>query len=151
MKPFPWKCGTCRQRGLVPAVVDYQTELIYDGCAYTLSLPGLSVFRCEQCGAIVLNDEADRKITDALRTAAGLLSPEQIRRGRERFGLSQKQLAHYLQVGEETLARWETGGQMQSRAMDRLLRIYFQVPEGRRFIETTANASAELNPSTPSA
>jgi putative zinc finger/helix-turn-helix YgiT family protein len=151
MKPFPWKCGTCRQRGRVPAVVDYQTELTYDGCTYRLSLPGLKVFRCELCGAIVLDDEADKKISTALRSAAGLLSSEEIRRGREKLGLSQNQLAHYLQVDEATLARWETGGQIPSRAMDRLLRIYFQVPEARHFIETTASAPAGLNQSAPSA
>jgi hypothetical protein len=52
MKPFPWKCGTCRQRGLIPAVIDYQTELTHDGRAYLLNLPALNVFRCERCGAI---------------------------------------------------------------------------------------------------
>jgi putative zinc finger/helix-turn-helix YgiT family protein len=146
MKPFPWKCGTCRQHGLVPAVLDYQVELTHDGRAHELNLPALHVFRCEKCGAIVLDDEADKKISDALREAAGLLAPEEIRRGREKLGLTQKQLAHYLQVGEETLARWETGGQIQSRAMDRLLRIYFQVPEARHFLETTASAAALNQP-----
>lgn len=150
MKPFPWKCGTCRQRGLVPAVIDYQVELTHDGRAYLINLPGLNVFRCEQCAAIVLDDEADKKISDALHAAAGLLPAEEIRRGREKLGLTQKQLAHYLQVGEATLSRWETGGQIQQRAMDRLLRIYFQVPEARRFIETTASAPAEWNPPAPS-
>lgn len=144
MKPFPWKCGTCRQRGLVPAILDYQVELAHDGRPYTVKLPSLSVFRCERCGAIVLDDEADQKISDALRRAAGLLSPEEIRRGREKLGLTQKQLAHYLQVGEATLSRWETGGQTQQRSLDRLLRMYFQVPEARRFLEETANASVDL-------
>jgi len=151
MKPFPWKCGTCRQYGLVPAVLDYQTEIAHDGRVHQLSLPALKVFRCEQCGAIVLDDEACKKITAALRAAAGLLSAEEIRRGREALGLSQEQFARYLQVDQETLARWETGGQLPSRAMDRLLRIYFQVPEARHFIETTANAPAELNLPSPSA
>ena len=151
MKPFPWKCGTCRQRGLVPAVLDYQTEITHDGRVYQLSLPALKVFRCEQCSAIVLDDEACKKITAALRAAAGLLSPEEIRRGREALGLSQEQFARYLQVAPETLARWETGGQTPQHSMDRLMRIYFQVPEARRFLETAASAPAELNQSTPSA
>jgi putative zinc finger/helix-turn-helix YgiT family protein len=151
MKPFPWKCGACRQRGLVPAVIDYQVELTHDGRAYPMNLPALNVFRCELCGAIVLDNAADKKISDALRAAAGLLSPEDIRRGREKLGLTQKQLAHYLQVGEATLSRWETGAQIQQRAMDRLLRVYFQVPEARYFIETTAQGcSASLQmPETP--
>jgi putative zinc finger/helix-turn-helix YgiT family protein len=151
MKPFPWKCGTCRQRGLVPAVLDYQTEITHDGRVYQLSLLALNVFRCEQCGAIVLDDEACKKITAALRVAAGLLSPEEIQRGRETLGLTQEQFARYLQVDQETLARWETGGQTPQHSMDRLLRIYFQVPEARHFIETTASAPTELNPPAPTA
>jgi putative zinc finger/helix-turn-helix YgiT family protein len=145
MKPFPWKCGTCRQRGLIPAVLDYQADVGHDGRIYPLTLPALSVFRCELCGAIVLDDEADKKITDALRQAAGLLSPEQIRRGREALGLTQKQLAHNLQVGEATLSRWETGGQLQQRSLDRLMRLYFQVPEARRFLEDAAITPAGLD------
>jgi putative zinc finger/helix-turn-helix YgiT family protein len=142
MKPFPWKCGTCRQRGLAPAVIDYQTEVTHDGRTYTLALAALKVLRCGQCGAIVLDDEADEKISDALRAEARLLRPEEIRRGRESLGLTQKQLAHYLQVGESTLSRWETGVQIQQRSLDRLMRIYFQVPEARRFLEETAMASS---------
>jgi putative zinc finger/helix-turn-helix YgiT family protein len=148
MKPYPWKCGTCRQRGLTPAVVDYKVELSHDGRSYTLTLPGLHVLRCQQCGAIVLDDEADIKITNALREAAGLLAPEEIRRGREVLGLTQKQLAHYLQVGESTLSRWETGGQIQQRSLDRLMRIYFHVPEARRFLEETAAALPDVAQST---
>ena len=145
MKPFPWKCGTCRQRGLTPAVLDYQADVGHDGRSYPLTIPALHVFRCELCGAIVLGDEADKKITDALRQAAGLLSPQEIRRGREALGLTQKQLAHNLQVGEATLSRWETGGQLQQRCLDRLLRIYFQVPEARRFLEDASLAAASID------
>jgi putative zinc finger/helix-turn-helix YgiT family protein len=150
MKPFPWKCGTCRNRGLQPVVLDYAAEIGHDGRAYQVTVPALSVLRCEQCGAIVLNEEADRRISEALRTAAGLLSPEEIRRGREKLGLTQKQLANHLQVGEATLSRWETGGQIQQRSMDRLLRLYFQVPEARQFLETTASARPCLNQPTSS-
>ena len=151
MKSYPWKCGTCRERALVPVVIDYQTEVGHDGRTYPVTLPALSVLRCSRCGAIVLDDEADDKVSNALRRAAGLLSPEEIRRGRESLGLTQKQLAQKLQVGEATLSRWETGGQIQQRSMDQLLRIYFQVPEARRFLEETARPSVGLNQPAPSA
>ncbi len=151
MKPFPWKCGTCRERGLVPAVIDYQREIGHDGRTYPIAIPALHVFRCNQCGAIVLDDEADKMVSDALRKAAGLLSPQEIRRGRESLGLTQKQLAQNLQVCEATLSRWETGGQLQTRSLDRLLRIYFQVPEARRFLEEVGIAPVGLNQLTPSA
>lgn len=145
MKPFPWKCGTCRERALVPAVIDYQTEVGHDGRAYTIIVPALNVLRCSRCGAIVLDDEADQKVTDALRRAAGLLSPEEIRRGRESLRITQKQLAQKLQIGEATLSRWETGGQIQQRCLDRLMRIYFQVPEARRFLEEMTMTPANLH------
>jgi len=150
MKPFPWKCGSCLERALVPAVIDYQAEVGHDGWTYQITIPALHVFRCDRCGSIVLDDEANKKVSEALRQAAGLLSPEQVRRGREKLGLTQKQLAQVLQVHEATLSRWETGGQLQQRSMDRLMRLYFQVPEARRFLEETAAVPADLNPPTPS-
>jgi putative zinc finger/helix-turn-helix YgiT family protein len=150
MKPFPWKCGTCRERGLVPSVIDYRTEITHDGRKYALALASLSVFRCERCGAIVLDDEADQRISEALRTAAGLLSPQEIQRGREKLGLTQKKLAHHLQVDEATLARWETGGQLQPHSLDRLLRMYFEVPEARRFLAEAAGSFGDLAPSASS-
>jgi putative zinc finger/helix-turn-helix YgiT family protein len=129
-------------------MIDYQTEVTHDGRTYLLNLPALHVLRCGSCGSIVLDDEADEKISDALRAAAGLLSPEEIRRGREALGLTQKQLAHYLQVGESTLSRWETGGQIQQRSLDRLMRTFFHVPEARRFLEETAPVLPGFNQST---
>lgn len=145
MKSFPRKCGTCRERAVVPAVIDYQAEVGHDGRTYTIILPALNVLRCSRCDSIVLDDDADQKVTDALRRAAGLLSPEEIRRGRESLGLTQKQLAQKLQIGEATLSRWETGGQIQQRSLDRLMRIYFQVPEARRFLEEMAITSADFH------
>ena len=37
------------------------------------------------------------------------MAPEEIRQGRERLGLTQKQFANLLGVGEATVSRWETG------------------------------------------
>src|SRR6266545_4999878 len=131
MKPFPWKCGTCRERALAPAVIDYREEVEHDARAYTISIPGLRVLKCANCGALVLDDDANQQVSDALRREAGLLTPSQIRQNREALGLTQKQLANYLQVGESTLSRWETGGQIQQRSLDRFLRLFFRLPEAR--------------------
>ena len=37
-----------------------------------------------------------------------------------------------LRVAKETVSRWETGAQIQQRAMDLLLRLFFDIPEVRR-------------------
>jgi hypothetical protein len=38
-------------------------------------------------------------------------------------------------VGPATVSRWETGGQVQQRSLDKLLRLYFTLPEVRRALE----------------
>ncbi len=124
-KPFPWKCGYCRQRAVQPATVAYSTEVDHDGATYTVTLPQLQVARCAHCGEMVLDDAANRHISDALRRQLGFLFPEQIRSNRETLGLSRHQLAGRLGVTEASVARWEIGAQIQSRAVDRLLRVFF--------------------------
>ena len=53
---------------------------------------------------------------------------EEIRQGREQLGLTQKQFANLLGVGEATVSRWETGAQIQQRALDRFLRVCLASP-----------------------
>ena len=72
-----------------------------------------------------------RKLSNALRTEAKLLHPEQIRANREALGLTQKELARYMQVSEGAVFRWETGAQIQQRCMDAFLRVFFVVKEAR--------------------
>ena len=91
------------------------------------------VARCENCGNVVLDDRANNELIDALRVVAGLLHPSVIRERREALGLTQKTLAGHLRVAESTLSRWESGAQIQQRAMDTLLRGYFYVDEFRVF------------------
>jgi putative zinc finger/helix-turn-helix YgiT family protein len=124
-KPFPWKCSRCRERAVAPATVAYAATLEHDGRPYDVRVPDLRVPRCEKCGKLVMTDDANRRITEALRAEAKLLSPAAIRQHREALGLTQKQLAARLGLAEATLSRWETGGQIQQRAMDRLLRLFF--------------------------
>jgi putative zinc finger/helix-turn-helix YgiT family protein len=148
MKPYPWKCGTCYQRGLFPATIPYTTERQYDGQVYTIPFPALDVLKCQNCGAIVLNDEACNRITEALQRAAGILMPEEIRHHREALGLTQKQLADCVHAHEETVARWERGGQIQNRPMDILLRLFFKLPEVRRelTLNQTTNGTTKETP-----
>jgi putative zinc finger/helix-turn-helix YgiT family protein len=103
----------------------------YDGRAYSVEVPELHAPRCTNCGAIVLDDQANDQITDALRRQIGLLTPEQIRRNRESLGLKQRDFAIILGVGESTVSRWETGTQIQQRSLDKLMRLYFAFPEAR--------------------
>lgn len=107
------------------AVVDYPLRFEHDGRAHEISVPQLHVARCEDCGEIVLDDEANERISASIRAHLGLLTPKQIRQNREQLRLSREQLADALGIAEPTLSRLESGGQIQQRVLDRLLRLYF--------------------------
>lgn len=108
-----------------------QLQIKHDGRLYTVEIPRLRVPRCAACGELVLENDADEQIAQALREQIGLLSGEQIRANREELGLSQRNLAEHLGVAVETISRWENGVLTQTRAMDRYLRVYFGVPAAR--------------------
>lgn len=149
-KRLPRRCVHCRERAVTPTTVPcYSMDTEHDGRKYSFSVSNLEVFRCENCGAIVLDDSANERIENALREAIGVLSPSEIRRRREALGLNQQQLADCLRISMYTLSRWETGAQIQQRAMDALLRTFFDVPEARRFlggeVENPGNSRAAAN------
>jgi putative zinc finger/helix-turn-helix YgiT family protein len=133
IRPFPWTCGTCGQKAARPVTVDYTSEMGHDGKAYTISIPGLEVLECENCHARMLSDGSYERLDEALRRQVGLLTPEEIKHQRKSLGLSQQELADYLQVAPETVSRWETGAQIQQRAMNRHLLGLFKVPDLRAF------------------
>ena len=132
-KPHPWICPECHSRAVSPAREPYEAEVEHDGRSYRVCLPNLELHRCSACGFTIIDDVGNRAISAELRRVAGLLQPEEIRKDREALGLTQKQLAGYLRVAEATLSRWETGGQIQQRALDHLLRAFFDVPEFRAY------------------
>lgn len=140
IRPFPWKCGRCRHREMYPSVGEYITEIVQDGRSYKVTLPSLRTFRCRRCGDVVLDDAANIQITQAFRRVAGLLTPEEIQQNRDRLGLTQEELADRLSVATTTLANWEKGWQIQQRSLDKLMRLFFDLPEARQYLQPSASA-----------
>jgi putative zinc finger/helix-turn-helix YgiT family protein len=130
-KPFPWRCPECGKREVRPSTVRHISEIKHDGRLHTVEVPRLRVPKCDACGEMVFDNDADDQIAKALRQHLGLLSGEQIRKNREDLGLSQRNLAEQLGVAVETISRWENSALTQTRAMDRYLRVYFGVPAVR--------------------
>jgi HTH-type transcriptional regulator/antitoxin MqsA len=87
---------------------------------------------CPKCHEIVLRFQDARRLgEDAIaiyRRRHGLLSADEIRGIRERFGLTQAEFARLLRLGANTLSRWESGRNVQTEAMDTLLRLIRDVP-----------------------
>ena len=83
--------------------------------------------KCPDCGEIILRRDHARSLREGAmahyRAKHGLLSAEEIRAIRERFELTQAQMASLLRLGSNTLSRWESGRNVQTAAMDVLLRL----------------------------
>ena len=58
----------------------------------------------------------------------GLLSASEIRTLRKRFRFRQEDLARLLRLGANTVSRWESGRNVQTAAMDILLRMLRDLP-----------------------
>jgi putative zinc finger/helix-turn-helix YgiT family protein len=136
-KPFPWKCHHCFKNQVVMKTESYDAEFRHDGRLHTFTVPTLRIPVCEACGEKVFTEEVDDQITDALRSHLHLLTPEEIRAGLERLDMTQKEAAERLGIAEATLSRWLTDTQIQSRALDNLLRVFFAVPEVRAVLQGT--------------
>jgi putative zinc finger/helix-turn-helix YgiT family protein len=130
-RPFPWHCPKCRRKEVRPAIVSYSCDMAFDGRMYAVKVTDLTVPRCNHCGELVFNDTAEARVREVLRKQLRLLTSEEIRHARTALGLSQKDLADRLGVAEATISCWETEEQIQSRAMDNLLRVFFALPEVR--------------------
>ncbi len=133
-RPFPWPCSNCATLTVVPAIVDYAAKVKHDGVVHELQVPGLEVPRCQTCGDMVITTAVDEKINDAIRSRFGLLTPQQIRANIDQLGLTQQELAEWLDVAAETISRWMTGALIQSSRMNKRLRMFFAFPEAREML-----------------
>ena len=140
-KPFPWRCPKCLKKEMHPGnLSEHRAKVKHDGRVHEVTINDLRVVECRACGEVGFTLETDEEISRALREKLCLLQPEQIRELRAgRF--TQQALADLLGTAAETISRWETGAVVQSRAMDKLLRLFMTVPgveEALRHPQTVA-------------
>ena len=105
-------------------------------------VPHAQHLRCPKCREIVLRLEDARRLgQDAIglyRERHGLLSADELRALRERFELTQAELARLLHLGPNTVSRWEAGRNAQTEAMDVLLRLLRDVPGSLEYLRRHA-------------
>lgn len=124
-------CLMCGREDLKEATIERRMTVAYEGKQHEILVKGMPVYRCESCGEVFVSDLGDRHVSRALRSALGLLQPEEIKAVRLHSlvrELSQREFAELLGVASESLCRWERGRVIQSRAHDKLIRAFAKMP-----------------------
>ena len=97
---------------------------------------------CPKRHDVVLRADDARRLRehalDLYRKKYGLLTADEIRSLRERFDLTQAEMARLLRLGQNTLSRWEAGRHVQTAAMDVLMRLLRDVPGGLEYLRRHA-------------
>lgn len=107
-----------------------------------VKVPNISHLSCTACHEIVIRLDEVRELRqralELYRQRYGLLSAHQIRSLRVRLDLTQQQLSTLLQLGMNTLSRWESGRNVQTAAMDMLLRLVRDIPQSIDYLKKHA-------------
>lgn len=107
-----------------------------------VAVPSAAHLACATCGEVVLRYRDARRLDEdaaaIYRRKHGLLSAEEIRALRERFELTQADLARLLRLGANTVSRWESGRNVQTGAMDILLRLIRDLPGSVEYLRSHA-------------
>lgn len=107
-----------------------------------VSVPSAVHLRCPKCGEVVLRLSDSRRLQeDAIaiyRKKHGLFSADEIRALRQRFGLTQSELARLLRLGANTISRWESGRNVQTEALEMLLRLIRDLPGSIDYLRRNA-------------
>lgn len=126
LKPF--HCPVCESGMVADARAPY--DVTFRDRVYTV--PDAEVMQCGSCGEVFLapgqSDTLQRIAADAVRTEMGLLTGKEMADFRKSHGLTQAELEKVMGVPEKTVARWEVGSVLQSRAADRFLRVLMAHP-----------------------
>ena len=117
--------GYCpNEQDLVPGyIVDGEIEHIVAGIK--VIAPSFHLV-CKKCGAWLSSNEIEREndifIYDAYKKKVGLLTTSEIKEIRAKRGMSQRQLARFLDIGEKDITRYENGS-VQTRSIDNMIRL----------------------------
>jgi HTH-type transcriptional regulator/antitoxin MqsA len=107
-----------------------------------IRVPNISHLRCPKCGEGLFSLQEAEALRlgafDIYRRTHGLLSADEIRAIRERYGLTQAELARLLRLGGNTVSRWEAVRNVQTAAMDVLLRLIRDLPGSLEYLREHA-------------
>lgn len=123
------KCPVCGEATLQNVRGEFRFEPPANVPGGTIVIPNANWRHCSACGEDIIPHELDQAIDQERYRRLGLLAPVEIRRVRQKTGLSAVDMSHLLGVGEKTYTRWENGRSLQTKASDTLIRLIDKNPE----------------------
>ncbi len=123
-------CDECGKEVKTKVITKRET---YDVCGESIEIDA-SVLVCSECGEELFCEELDNdtlvRVYNEYRRRHKLLMPEEIKKIREQYDLSQRSFAKLLNWGDKTIHRYENGA-IQDRAHNSLL-VFLRDPENMR-------------------
>lgn len=123
-------CETCGKEVETEVVIKEET---YDVCGESIKVDA-RVLVCAECGEEFYCEEFDNATLinayNEYRRKHKLLLPNEIKKIREQYGLSQRSFAKLLNWGDKTICRYENGS-IQDKAHNSLL-LFLREPENMR-------------------
>lgn len=123
-------CEECGREVETKVIAKKET---YDVCGEPVEVDA-QVLVCADCGEEFYSEELDNatlvRTYNEYRRRHKLLLPEEIKKIREQYGLSQRSFARLLNWGDKTICRYENGS-IQDRAHNSLL-LFLREPENMR-------------------
>ena len=127
MKKYCEECGRRVDTKIVPKIETYKV------CGEAVEVEA-QILVCADCGEEFYCEELDNATLinayNVYRRKHKLLLPEEIKKIREQYGLSQRSFAKLLNWGDKTICRYENGS-VQDKAHNSLL-LFLRAPENMR-------------------
>jgi len=126
---MPRECPICGEVGMEEHHGEFRFDFPPNIPGGEFLIPDVTWEECSTCGEAILSPEIEDAIDREHYRRKGLLTPDDIKAIRERTGLSQKEMAERLGVGEKTYTRWENGYSMHNKSNDNMIRLFDRSPE----------------------
>ncbi len=117
------KCPLCEKGVIRDTVQDYSTTVKEGGHYKQIVFKNLAVEFCSNCKEVFLPKESLEIVNSERHKLRGLLSPAQLKKLRQDLGLTQTKISELLGIGKKSYLRWEKGASLQSKSMDKYLRL----------------------------
>ncbi|WP_110693272.1 type II toxin-antitoxin system MqsA family antitoxin [Salinicola halophyticus] len=121
-------CVVCGGSVSLKSAIDY---LEYNG--KTIPVPGVQYFQCQCCGEEFADSRLHKHnstcFADAKRAADSLLKGSEIRDIRVKYSITQSQAAKIFGGGVNAFSKYERGEVIQSKSMDKLMRVADRFPQ----------------------